>query len=82
MITTPLSFLFAKNAKYITRGISIFFIFFERNDDYEKHEEIFENSQMDIVSRNCCGVLRDGYLYEDQIKEEIVLLLEINEQRR
>lgn len=76
MITTPLSFLFAKNAKYITRGISNIF---EGTMTYEKHEEIFENSQMDIIVRNCCGVLRDGYLYEDQIKEEIVLLLEINE---
>lgn len=32
---------------------------------YEKHEEIFENSQMDIVSRNCCGVLCNGDFYED-----------------
>lgn len=55
---------------------------FERTMAYEKHEEIFENSQMDIIVRNRCGVLRDGYPYEDQIKEEIVLLLEINEQRR
>lgn len=75
MITTPLSFLFAKNAKYITRGISNIF---ERTIEHGQQEEIFEDSQMDTVVRNCRGILCDGNLFEEEIEEEIVLLLEIN----
>lgn len=79
VIATPLSFLFAKNAKYITRGISNIF---EGTMTYEKHEEIFENFKMDHIIRNRCGVLYGCDLYEAQSKEEIVLLLEITQQRR